>query len=82
MPSIEQLTAQLEYERSQLKSLEKQMRELINACERVNPIIESAIGGLNNAGVAVTSYHMALGLARLELKSIEESRAARARAGR
>ncbi len=58
-----------------MAGLESHMTSLIQACETIaNPLIERAIGGLDNTNNAVNSYHMTLGQARMQLKLLAEHR--------
>lgn len=58
-----------------MAGIENHLTSLIQACETIaNPLIERAIGGLDKTNNAVSSYHMTLGQARMQLKLLAEHR--------
>lgn len=65
----------LQREQEILTGVERHLASLIKSCDTIaNPLIEKAIGGLDNAGVGVVTYHMALAEARMQLKLLAEHR--------
>ena len=72
MLTSEQQALWLERERKMLDGLVIRLASLIKACETINPLVERAIGGLENAGVTVVTYHMTLAEARMDLKLLAD----------
>lgn len=74
MLTDEQQAMWREQEQRMLAGIVARLAELVRNCEKMNPLIENAIGGLENANRAVITYHMTLGEARVDLKLLQEHR--------
>lgn len=72
MLTPEQQAMWKDQERDIRDGLAGHLDSLIRACDTINPLIEKAIGGLENAGTTVVTYHMTLAQARMELKLLAD----------
>lgn len=72
MLTPEQQTMWQDQERQIRDDLAVRLARLVSACETINPVVEKAIGGWENAGTAVVTYHMTLAEARMDLKLLAD----------
>lgn len=63
-----------ENELSLLKGLEARAKELVVACEHINPLLEEAIGGWANADEDTQNYRMSLVRIHQDIKALDEHR--------